>query len=104
MKAAFIIVYFSIFIAALTMAINPLGISQRIFWGMHPPYHWESEDVARNSAGSVNERYIDAKGKECASVYRFAFLNDDFKVYGFGFSQNRPTREEAEEIAEKECR
>lgn len=101
----FYFVYWALFACAMfTMQANPFGWGQRIFWNMHPPYHWRMAQEHGLPSEDVAESYYDTNGLACASVYHYHWLDYYYKVYGYGFSAEKANRAEAEALAERECR
>jgi hypothetical protein len=91
-----LILIFSFF---FIITFNPFGVSQRLIWGMQPPYHWVSKPTFPDS---LDEEYVGANGVSCANLYKYG-TSADYKVYGYGFSEAYVERKSAEELAEKEC-
>lgn len=67
------------------LLVNPLGLTQRLFFGMRPPYHWSPNNGAY--LGGTDLVYFSSNGKECAVVYKYGRVNDSFRVYGLGFGE-----------------
>lgn len=83
-------------IVIFILTFNPFGISQRLFWGMQPPYHW----VPTHNV--IDERHLTgANGRICATLYEF---EGQWKVYGFGFSDDSASMEDMQYKAERNCR
>lgn len=93
-----------IFTALIIQNINPFGLDQRLEWGMKPPYHWVNVDTSKNTPGSFREVYVDSQGKVCGDLYHYASSMEVVRVYGFGYSEDRMTVDDAKKVAEKECR
>lgn len=90
-------------VAIFVELFNPYGLGLRVFWGMEPPYRWVQHDVSEDSPGSMDESYVGANGKTGATLYRYG-KDEDFTVYGYGFSDKYVRREDAEHLAARECR
>lgn len=93
------------FSALLVQVWNPFGWGQRMFYGMHPPYHWVVQPLELKAIrpNSMHEQLVDTHGNICANVYHYDYVMDDYKVYGYGFSEIYLTQEQAERKAMQEC-
>ncbi len=95
-----------IILACISVAVfNPDGLAQVLFKGMRPPYHWSVSVPlsAGDPQGSLDLRYVDSRGKECAEVYHY-LRDDPYTAHGWGFSESYETLAGAKSLAERECR
>jgi hypothetical protein len=80
------------------------GWSERLTGGQRPPYHWRQDDTSAYISGSMSEAYVGANGEICATAYHYESSMSGWNMYGWGFSKQGVSREEAEREARRWCR